>query len=122
MLVEEIKDNKRFYEKLEDALNLLIDRYGDYFDLSKENRAKMLDNFSRDLERVANLLDNFGYTYTPTDIPDMSEATFEVVVNRYLDSFRKYIEGEGNLETLNVDIKNLLTLVDKHKVIKEHFE
>ena len=122
MLVEEIKDNKRFYEKLEDALNTLIDRYGDYFDLSKENRAKMLDNFSRDLERVANLLDNFGYTYTPTDIPDMSEATFEVVVNRYLDSFRKYIEGEGNLETLNVDIKNLLTLVDKHKVIKEHFE
>ena len=122
MLTEEIKDYKRFYEKLEDALNILIDRYGDYFDLAKSNRHEMLERLSVDLERVSNLLNNFGYTYTPTDIPDMSEDTFEVVIERYLESFRNYINGEGNLETLNVDIKNLLTLVDKHKIIKEHFE
>ena len=53
---------------------------------------------------------------------DVSEEVFEVLVGRYLDGFQEFIDnGDGNLETLNVDIKNLLTLVDKHKNVSEHF-
>ena len=84
----------------------------------EKNFEKML----ADLERISNLLNNYGFTYTPTDISDVSEEVFEVLVGRYLEGFQKFIDdGESNLETLNVDIKNLLTLVDKHKNISEHF-
>ena len=122
MIVEEIKDMKIFYEKLDQALQQLIDRYKDYFDVNKKDRVFALNNLSRDLERISNLLDNYGYTYTPTDMQDVSDGVFEVLVTRYLDGFQKYIDsGEGNLETLNVDIKNLLTIVDKHKNVIEHF-
>lgn len=122
LLTEEIKDMKRFYDKIEMALDELIKRYGDYFDTIKKDRVFLLNNLSRDLEQISNLLNNFGYTYSPTDMPDMSEDVFEVAIGRYLDGFRKFVEdGEGNLETVNVDIKNLLALVDKHKTITEHF-
>ena len=122
ILFEEIKNNKVFYEKLESSLQTLIDRYSDYFDSGKKDRIFILNNFSRDLERIANLLNNYGVTYTPTDMPDISEDTFEVVVGRYLQGFQDFIDkGEGNIETLNVDIKNLLTMIDKHKSVAEHF-
>lgn len=122
MLYEEVKNNKEFYEKLESSLQTLIDRYSDYFDSSKKDRTFILDNFERDLERIANLLNNYGYTYTPTDMVDISENTFETVINRYLDEFQKFIDrGEGNIETVNVNIKNLLILVGKHKSVSEHF-
>ena len=71
---------------------------------------------NRDVERISNLLDNYGYTYTPTDAVDVSEEVFEIMVGRYLEGFQKFIDdGDGNLETLNVDIKNLQTIIDKHK-------
>lgn len=122
ILYESIKDNKAFYEKLEKSLQTLIDRYSDYFDSGKKDRVFILNNFARDLERISNLLNNYGVTYSPTDMPDMSEETFEVAVGRYLQSFQDYIDkGEGNVETLNVNVKNLLTLIDKHKSVAEHF-
>ena len=122
IICEEIKNNKEFYEKLETSLQTLIDRYSDYFDSDKKDRVFILDNFERDLERVANLLNNYGYTYTPTDMVDVSENSFETIINRYLDEFRKFIDtGEGNIETINVNIKNLLILIDKHRTVSEHF-
>lgn len=121
-LYEEVVNNKAFYEKLESALQTLIDRYSDYFDSGMKDRIFILNNFSRDLERISNLLNNYGFTYTPNDMPDMSEGTFEVAVGRYLQGFQKFIDtGDGNIETINVDIKNLLTLIDKHKAVSEHF-
>lgn len=122
ILVEKIVDNKAFYEKLESSLQTLIDRYKVYSKSEKKDRIFILNNFSRDVERIANLLNNYGYTYTPTDMPDMSEETFEVSVERILDGFQEFLDkGTSNLETINVDIKNLLTLIDKHKSVKEHF-
>lgn len=122
MIVEETKNMKAFYDKMDLALQELIDRYKDYFDSHKKDRVFVLNNMSRDLERISNLLDNYGYTYTPTDMGDVSEGVFEVLVGRYLDGFQDFIDnGDSNLETLNVDIKNLLTLVDKHKNVSEHF-
>ena len=121
-LYESVVNNKVFYEKLESALQELIDRYSDYFDSGKKDRVFILNNFSRDLERISNLLNNYGFTYSPTDMPDMSEDTFEVAVGRYLQGFQEFIDsGAGNIETVNVDIKNLLVLVDKHKAVAEHF-
>lgn len=122
MIFEEIKNMKIFYEKIDDALQVLVNRYKDYFDTHNKDRIFVLNNLSRDLERISNLLDNYGFTYTPTDMEDVSEGVFEVLVGRYLEGFQSFIDdGEGNLETLNVDIKNLLTLVDKHKNVSEHF-
>lgn len=121
-LYESVVNNKAFYEKLESSLQTLIDRYSDYFDSGKKDRIFILNNFARDLERIANLLNNYGFTYSPTDMPDISEDTFEVVVGRYLQGFQDFIDkGDGNIETVNVDIKNLLTLIDKHKAVSEHF-
>ncbi len=121
-LYESVVNNKVFYEKLESALQELIDRYSDYFDSVKKDRVFILNNFSRDLERISNLLNNYGFTYSPTDMPDMSEDTFEVAVGRYLQGFQEFIDsGAGNIETINVDIKNLLVLIDKHKAVAEHF-
>lgn len=121
-MLYEMKSQKAFYDKLDSALQELVNRYKSYFSSHKKDRVFMLNNFARDLERISNLLDNYNYTYRPAGIPDVSEDVFEVMVMRYLDGFQRYIdEGESNLETLNVDIKNLLTLVDKHKNISEHF-
>lgn len=122
MLYEDIVNNKAFYEKLEKALQTLIDRYSDYFDSHKKERQFILDNFARDLERIANLLNNYGYTRSTTSVFDMSEETFEVSVGRYLQSFQEFIDsGAGNLETLNRNVKSLLVLIDKHKSVSEHF-
>lgn len=121
-IYNDTKDMKNFYEKLDMALAELVNRYDGYFDTNKKDRIFMLNNLSRDLERISNLLDNYGYTYSPTDMTDMSEEVFEVLVERYLKEFKDFIDnGSGNIETLNVDIKNLLTIVDKHKNIVEHF-
>ena len=121
-LYEETKKMKVFYEKLDMSLQILIDRYKNYFDEHKKDRIFILNQFSRDLERISNLLDNYGYTYTPTDAVDVSEEVFEIMVGRYLEGFQKFIDdGDGNLETLNVDIKNLQTIIDKHKNVSEHF-
>ena len=121
-IYNDTKDMKNFYEKLDMALTELVNRYDGYFDTNKKDRIFMLNNLSRDLERISNLLDNYGYTYSPTDMTDMSEEVFEVLVERYLKEFKDFIDnGSGNIETLNVDIKNLLTIVDKHKNIVEHF-
>jgi hypothetical protein len=122
MIVEEVKNMKAFYEKIDMALQQLVDRYKDYFDTHKKDRVFALNNLSRDLERISNLLNNYGYTYSPTDMQDVSEEVFEVLVGRYMDGFQKFIDsGDGNLETLNVDIKNMLSIVDRHKNVSEHF-
>lgn len=117
------KDYKKFYEKLEMALSYLVDKYMPYFDSEKKERLFILNNFSRDLEKVSNLLDNYGYTYSPANTDDVSENDFEIIVSRYLEGFKKYLDGnESNIETINVNIKTLLYLVDKHKTISEHFK
>ena len=122
MITEEVKNMKAFYEKIDMALQELVDRYKNYFDIHKKDRVFALNNLSRDLERISNLLNNYGYTYSPTDMQDVSEEVFEVLVGRYMDGFQKFIDlGDSNLETLNVDIKNLLTIVDRHKHVSEHF-
>ena len=122
MITEEVKNMKAFYEKIDMALQELVDRYKNYFDIHKKDRVFALNNLSKDLERISNLLNNYGYTYSPTDMQDVSEEVFEVLVGRYMDGFQNFIDfGDSNLETLNVDIKNLLTLVDKHKNVSEHF-
>ena len=122
MINNDIKDMKNFYNKLDNSLSILINRYKDYFDENKKDKVFTLNDLSRDLERISNLLNNYGFTYTPNDMEDVSEGVFEVLVGRYLDGFQKFIDdGEGNLETLNTDIKNLLNIVDKHKNIPEHF-
>ena len=122
MITEEVKNMKAFYEKIDIALQELVDRYKNYFDIHKKDRVFALNNLSRDLERISNLLNNYGYTYSPTDMQDVSEEVFEVLVGRYMDGFQKFIDlGDSNLETLNVDIKNLLTIVDRHKNVSEHF-
>ena len=122
MITEEVKNMKAFYEKIDIALQELVDRYKNYFDIHKKDRVFALNNLSRDLERISNLLNNYGYTYSPTDMQDVSEEVFEVLVGRYMDGFQKFIDlGDSNLETLNVDIKNLLTIVDRHKNVLEHF-
>ena len=122
MITEEVKNMKAFYEKIDMALQELVDRYKNYFDTRKKDRVFALNNLSRDLERISNLLNNYGYTYSPTDMQDVSEEVFEVLVGRYMDGFQKFIDlGDSNLETLNVDIKNLLTIVDRHKNVSEHF-
>ena len=121
-MFEEIENNKIFYEKIESALQELINRYDGYFETNKKDRVFMLNNFSRDLERISNLLNNYGYTYSPTDIQDVSEDTFEIMVGRFMEGFKDFIDnGASNLETINTDIKNLLTLVDKHRNVSEHF-
>ena len=122
LMFEEIKNNKIFYEKIESALQELINRYDGYFETHKKDRVFMLNNFSRDLERISNLLNNYGYTYSPTDIQDVSEDTFEIMIGRFMEGFKDFIDnGASNLETINTDIKNLLTLVDKHRNVSEHF-
>lgn len=122
MITEEVKNMKAFYEKIDMALQELVDRYKNYFDIHKKDKVFALNNLSRDLERISNLLNNYGYTYSPTDMQDVSEEVFEVLVGRYMDGFQKFIDlGDSNLETLNVDIKNLLTIVDRHKNVSEHF-
>ena len=122
MITEEVKNMKAFYEKIDMALQELVDRYKNYFDIHKKDRVFALNNLSRDLERISNLLNNYGYTYSPTDMQDVSEEVFEVLVGRYMDGFQEFIDlGDSNLETLNVDIKNLLTIVDRHKNVLEHF-
>ena len=122
MITEEVKNMKAFYEKIDMALQELVDRYKNYFDTHRKDRVFVLNNLSRDLERISNLLNNYGYTYSPTDMQDVSEEVFEVLVGRYMDGFQDFIDsGDSNLETLNVDIKNLLTIVDRHKNVSEHF-
>lgn len=122
MITEEVKNMKTFYEKIDMALQELVDRYKNYFDTHRKDRVFVLNNLSRDLERISNLLNNYGYTYSPTDMQDVSEEVFEVLVGRYMDGFQDFIDsGDSNLETLNVDIKNLLTIVDRHKNVSEHF-
>ena len=98
MITEEVKNMKTFYEKIDMALQELVDRYKNYFDIHKKDRVFALNNLSRDLERISNLLNNYGYTYSPTDMQDVSEEVFEVLVGRYMDGFQKFIDlGDSNL-------------------------
>ena len=121
-LYEETKQMKVFYEKLDKSLQILIDRYKNYFDEHKKDRIFILNQFSRDLERISNLLDNYGYTYYPSNVDDVSEDVFEEIVMRYLKSFKSFIDnGDSNIETINVNVKTLMTLIDKHKIKSEHF-
>ena len=117
------KQYKYFYEKLDMSLNYLVDKYYNYFDADKKERPFILNDLSKDLEKISNLLDNYGYTYTPANAEDISEQSFEEVIMRYLESFKDYVDnGSSNIETINVNIKRLLMIVDKHKNINEHFE
>lgn len=123
-LYEEVNKNyKQFYEKLDMSFKYLVDKYYKYFDENKKEKLFILNDLSTDLEKVSNLFDNYGYTYFPSNVEDISEDSFEDVIMRYLDTFKKFVD-EGNIaiETLNVYVKTLMVLVDKHKSINEHFE
>lgn len=123
-IYEEVSKNyKQFYEKLEMSLNYLINKYYNYFNEDKKEKLFILEDMSKDLDKIINLLDNYGYTFYPSNVDDVSEDNFEEIIMRYLESFKKYIEnGDSNVETINVNIKTLAMLIDKHKTISEHFE
>lgn len=123
-IYEEVSKNyKQFYEKLEMSLNYLINKYYNYFNEDKKEKLFILEDMSKDLDKIINLLDNYGYTFYPSNVDDVSEDNFEEIIMRYLESFKKYVEnGDSNVETINVNIKTLAMLIDKHKTISEHFE
>lgn len=123
-IYEEVSKNyKQFYEKLEMSLNYLINKYYNYFNEDKKEKLFILEDMSKDLDKIINLLDNYGYTFYPSNVDDVSEDNFEEIIMRYLESFKKYVEnGDSNIETINVNIKTLAMLIDKHKTISEHFE
>ena len=123
-IYEEVSKNyKQFYEKLEMSLNYLINKYYNYFNEDKKEKLFVLEDMSKDLDKVINLLDNYGYTFYPSNVDDVSEDNFEEIIMRYLESFKKYVEnGDSNVETINVNVKTLAMLIDKHKTISEHFE
>lgn len=123
-IYEEVSKNyKQFYEKLEMSLNYLINKYYNYFNEDKKEKLFILEDMSKDLDKIINLLDNYGYTFYPSNVDDVSEDNFEEIIMRYLESFKKYVEnGDSNVETINVNIKTLAILIDKHKTISEHFE
>lgn len=123
-IYEEVNKNyKQFYEKLEMSLNYLINKYYNYFNEDKKEKLFVLEDMSKDLDKIINLLDNYGYTFYPSNVDDVSEDNFEEIIMRYLESFKKYVEnGDSNVETINVNIKTLAMLIDKHKTISEHFE
>lgn len=123
-IYEEVNKNyKQFYEKLGMSLNYLINKYYNYFNEDKKEKLFILEDMSKDLDKIINLLDNYGYTFYPSNVDDVSEDNFEEIIMRYLESFKKYVEnGDSNIETINVNIKTLAMLIDKHKTISEHFE
>lgn len=123
-IYEEVSKNyKQFYEKLEMSLNYLINKYYNYFNEDKKEKLFVLEDMSKDLDKIINLLDNYGYTFYPSNVDDVSEDNFEEIIMRYLESFKKYVEnGDSNVETINVNVKTLAMLIDKHKTISEHFE
>ena len=123
-IYEEVSKNyKQFYEKLEMYLNYLINKYYNYFNEDKKEKLFVLEDMSKDLDKIINLLDNYGYTFYPSNVDDVSEDNFEEIIMRYLESFKKYVEnGDSNVETINVNVKTLAMLIDKHKTISEHFE
>ena len=122
-ILEELnKDNKQFYEKLDMSLKYIVDKYSVYFDSNEQTKESLLVSLDSDLEKLSNLFDNYGYTYEPSFIGDISESAFEEVIMRYMKSFKDYLDdGSSNLETLNVDIKTLLKQVDKHLEKMKHF-
>ena len=121
-ILEELnRSSKLFYDKLEMSLNYVIDKYSSYFDETKKERRFILEDLVKDLEKISNLLDNYGYTYYPSNVEDVSEDVFEEIVMRYLNSFKSFIDnGDSNIETINVNVKTLMTLIDKHKIKSEH--
>ena len=122
-ILEELnRSSKLFYDKLEMSLNYVIDKYSSYFDETKKERRFILEDLVKDLEKISNLLDNYGYTYYPSNVVDVSEDIFEEIVMRYLNSFKSFIDnGDSNIETINVNVKTLMTLIDKHKIKSAHF-
>ena len=122
-ILEELnRSSKLFYDKLEMSLSYVIDKYSGYFDETKKERRFILEDLVKDLEKISNLLDNYGYTYYPSNVEDVSEDVFEEIVMRYLNSFKSFIDnGDSNIETINVNVKTLMTLIDKHKIKSEHF-
>ena len=122
-ILEELnRSSKLFYDKLEMSLNYVIDKYSSYFDETKKERRFILEDLVKDLEKISNLLDNYGYTYYPSNVVDVSEDVFEEIVMRYLNSFKSFIDnGDSNIETINVNVKTLVTLSGKHKIKSAHF-
>ena len=122
-ILEELnRSSKLFYDKLEMSLSYVIDKYSGYFDETKKERRFILEDLVKDLEKISNLLDNYGYTYYPSNVDDVSEDVFEEIVMRYLNSFKSFIDnGDSNIETINVNVKTLMILIDKHKIKSEHF-
>lgn len=121
MIIDNIKNMKDFYSKLDGALSYLVNKYRDY--AQKENKKEILDKLANDLDRISNLLDNYGYTYRPSNGLDISNKSFDVVLVRYLNGFQDYLDkGIGEVETIATDIRTLLGFVDKHRAIKENFE
>ena len=56
MIIDNIKNMKDFYSKLDGALSYLVNKYRDYS--QKENKKEILDKLANDLDRISNLLDN----------------------------------------------------------------
>lgn len=116
------KNYKQFYEKVDMALNYLVKKYYKYIQSDKKERLFILEDLSKDLDKVSNLFNNYGYTAMPSNVDDVSEEVFEELIQRYFDSFKDYVEnGSSNLETININVKTLSILVDKHKMKSEHF-
>ena len=82
-ILEELnRSSKLFYDKLEMSLNYVIDKYSSYFDETKKERRFILEDLVKDLEKISNLLDNYGYTYYPSNVDDVSDDVFEEIVMR----------------------------------------
>lgn len=121
MIIDDIKNMKNFYNKLDGSLSYLVNKYRDY--TQKENKKEILDSLAEDLDKISNLLDNYGYTYRPSNKLDIGNKSFDVMLVRYLNSFQDYLDkGIGEVDTIATDIRTLLSYVDKHRSIKENFE
>lgn len=122
MFIDKVKDMKSFYNKLEGSLNYIINKYRNYNDLSDDKKESVLRNLAEDLDKISNLLDNYGYTYRPAKRLDVNNKSFGVLLVRYLNGFQDYIDkGTLEVETIATDIRTLINLIDKHISVKENF-
>lgn len=107
---------KEFYDKLEYALKFIIDKYEDFYNKNDAEKEELLKSLVIDLERFSNFFDNYGYTRQPIDPIDLSGGDINKVINRYITTFKDYLKyNESNVETINISVKQLLTILDKNK-------
>lgn len=111
-MLDNIKDMKVFYDKLDKVLETIL-KYRDIVDMRGERRASRIEELEYLLNKTSNLFDNFGFTYRPTLAKRPDTEEFNTTLSRYLDGFQDYLD-RGSLvpETLAVDIRNLIYLID----------